>query len=111
MPRAFGTSLAVAVAPAPDLAAAVLAGRRVAAAGVRCRRRDAAARHGHLHLAQLRHRLAGGVAMHLRRRHRSRRRRLELRRRIHLKGVNNLFRFFLFRKLLNKNSEADFLII
>lgn len=83
VPRAFGTRLAIAVAVAPpDLAAAVLAGCRIIA-GVRHRRRDAAARRDHLYLAQFCHRLTGGVAMHLCRR-RPLRRRLESRRRIHL---------------------------
>lgn len=87
VPGALGTRLAttVAVAP-PDLAAAVLAGRRVTA-GLRYRRGDAAARRGHPHLAQLRHCLAGGVAVHLRRR-RPLRRRLESRRRIHVAYVS-----------------------
>lgn len=93
MPGALGARLTAADADAddaaapPDLAAAVLAGRRrVVAAGVRrrrYRRRNVRVRRSHLHLAQLRG-LAGGRTQHLRHLFR---RRLESRRRIHLKEV------------------------
>lgn len=96
MPRTLGARFANVVGP-PDLAA-VLARRRITA-GMRHRRRDAT-RRGQNHLVQLRHRLTGGMVMYFRR---PLRRRLELRRRIHLKEdkQSTLRIFFPFNKLLN----------
>lgn len=69
MPRTLGVRLVASdSAVPPDLAAAVLAGHRVAATGMRRRRhrrRDVAARRGHLHLAHLRG-FTGSVPVHLR---------------------------------------------
>lgn len=102
MPRTLGAWLATSVTVAPVDLATVLAGRRITA-GVWHRRRDAA-RCGHLHLAQLRHRFTGGMAMYFRR---PLRRRLEPRRRIHLKEdkQSSLHNFFPFRKLLNADTH------
>lgn len=71
VPGALGARPTAAdVAASPDFAAAVLAGCRIAAAGVRRRRhrrRDVTARRVNLHLVQLRGLAGGTVTMHLRR--------------------------------------------